>query len=73
LKPTNQPKGEFIWPKQEGEIGQLEREVALIIEALEKLDVYKFQGLENATTGEAAPDRYRDIVKQLKAIHTSKK
>lgn len=55
------------------EIGQLKREVALIIEALEKLDVYKFQGLEHTTGGEAARDRYREIVKQLKAIHTSKK
>jgi len=54
-------------------IGQLKREVALIIEALERLDVYKFQGLEHHNRGEAARDRYREIVNELKAIHTSKR
>jgi hypothetical protein len=51
----------------------LKREVALIIEALENLDVYKFQGLEHHERGEAARDRYREIVKDLKANHAPRK
>jgi hypothetical protein len=47
-------------------IARLRREVALIIEALEKLDRAKFQGLENHLQGEAARARYREIVEQLK-------
>jgi hypothetical protein len=54
-------------------IARLRREIALIIEALEKLDLAKFQGLENHTQGEAARDRYREIVEQLKASHAAKK
>jgi hypothetical protein len=55
------------------DIAQIKRQIALIIEALENLDVYKFQGLEHHNRGEAARDRYREIVKELKAIHASKK
>jgi hypothetical protein len=51
-------------------IARLRREVALIIEALEKLDLAKFQGLENHPAGEAARARYREIVEQLKASHS---
>jgi hypothetical protein len=54
-------------------ITRLRREIALIIEALEKLDLAKFQGLENHPQGEAARDRYREIVEQLKASHAAKK
>jgi hypothetical protein len=55
------------------DIAQIKRAIESIIEALENLDVYLFQGLNNTTRGEAARDRYREIVKELKAIHTSKK
>ena len=51
-------------------IARLRREVALIIEALEKLDLAKFQGLENHSQGEAARVRYREIVEQLRASHS---
>lgn len=44
--------------------------LALITEALENLDVYKFQVLEHHNRGEAARDRYREIVKQLKGLRT---
>jgi hypothetical protein len=54
-------------------IAQLRRQVALIIEAFEKLDLYKFQGLENHPQGEAARDRYREILQQLKASYAAKK
>ena len=51
-------------------IARLRREVALIIEALEKLDLATFQGLENHPQGEAARARYREIVEQLRASHS---
>lgn len=54
-------------------IAQLRRQIALIIEAFEKLDVCKLQGLENDPQGEAARDRYREILQQLKASHAVKK
>jgi len=50
-------------------IAQVRREIALIIEALEKIELYNFQGLEKHPGGEAARDRYREIVEQLKASH----
>jgi hypothetical protein len=43
-------------------IAQLRRQIALIIEALEKLDVYKVQGTENHPHGKAARDRSREIL-----------
>ena len=48
-------------------IAQLRREVALIIEALEKLDVKKFQG--SRSLEQAARARYSEIIEQLKACH----
>ena len=54
-------------------IARLRCEVALIIEALERLELYKFDGLEHHPHREAARDRYVEIVEQLKASHTSKK
>jgi hypothetical protein len=55
------------------DIAQNKRQIALIIEALENLDVYKFQGMEHHERGEKARDRYREIVKELKASHAAKK
>jgi len=54
-------------------IAQLRRQIALIIEALEKLDVCKIQGTENHPQGETARDRYREILQQLKASYAAKK
>jgi len=54
------------------EIEQIKREFALLIEALENLDVYLFQGLNHTTRGEAGRDRYREIVKELKESHKQK-
>ena len=54
-------------------IAQLSRQIALVIEALEKLDLCKLQGLENHPQGEAARDRYREILQQLKASYGAKK
>lgn len=54
-------------------IAQLRRQMALVIEALEKLDLCKFQGLENHPQGEAARDRYHEILQQLKASYAAKK
>jgi hypothetical protein len=48
-------------------IARLRFEIALIIEALEKLDLCKNQGLKQTTAGAAAVKRYREIVQQLKA------
>lgn len=53
-------------------IAQLRGEIALIIEALEKIELSNFQGLENHPQGERARDRYREIVEQLKASHTAR-
>jgi hypothetical protein len=53
-------------------IAQLNRQIALVIEALEKLDLCKLQGLENHPQGEAARDRYREILQQLKASYATK-
>jgi hypothetical protein len=53
-------------------IARLRCEVALIIEALEKLELYRFDGLEHHAHREAARDRYLEIVEQLKASHTHK-
>ena len=54
-------------------IAQLSRQIALVIEALEKLDLCKLQGLENHPQGEAARDRYPEILQQLKASYGAKK
>ena len=54
-------------------IVKLSRQIALVIEALEKLDKCKLQGLENHPEGEIARDRYREILQQLKASNTDKK
>jgi len=54
-------------------MAQLRRQIALVIEALEKLDLCKLQGLENHPQGEAARDRYREILQQLKASYATKK
>ena len=51
-------------------IARLRHEVALIIEALEKLEQAKFQELENHPQAEAARARYREIVEQLRASHS---
>ena len=49
-------------------IARLRSEIALIIEALEKLDLCNIQGLKQTTAGAAAAvKRYREIVQQLKA------
>jgi hypothetical protein len=53
-------------------IAQLRRQLALVIEALEKLDLCKLQGLENHTQGEGARERYREILQQLKASYAAK-
>jgi hypothetical protein len=53
-------------------IAQLRRQIALIIEAFEKLDVCKLEGLENYPQGAAARDRYREILQQLKASYAAK-
>jgi hypothetical protein len=54
-------------------IAQIRRQIALVIEALEKLDLCKFQGMENHPQGEATRDRYREILQQLKASYSAKK
>jgi hypothetical protein len=54
-------------------IAQLRRQIALVIEALEKLELCKFQGTENHPQGGAARDRYREILQQLKASYAAKK
>lgn len=54
-------------------IAQLRRQLALVIEALETLDICKVQGLENHLQGKAARNRYREILQQLKASYTAKK
>ncbi|MEY2527199.1 MAG: hypothetical protein QOE73_1970 [Verrucomicrobiota bacterium] len=48
------------------EIATLKASVALIIEAFEKLDLYKFRGREHTKMGEAARDKFREIVKKLR-------
>ena len=54
-------------------IARLRGQLALVIEALEKLDLCKFEGMENQPQGEAARDRYREILQQLKASYAVKK
>ena len=54
-------------------IAQLRRQLALVIEALEKLDLCKLQESENHLHGEAARDRYREILQQLKASYAARK
>ena len=54
-------------------VAQIRRQIALIIEALEKLDLCKLQGLENHPKGGDARDRYREIVQQLRASHAARK
>jgi hypothetical protein len=54
-------------------IAQLRCQIALIIEAFEKLDLCALQGLENHAQGEAARDRYREILQQLNASYAAKK
>jgi len=54
-------------------IAQIRRQIALIMEALEKLDQCKLQGWENDPQGEAARDRYREILQQLKPSYAVKK
>jgi hypothetical protein len=53
-------------------IAQLRRQIALIIEALEKLDLCKLQGLENHPQGDDACDRYREILQQLRASQAAR-
>ena len=53
-------------------IARLRREIALIIEAFEKLDLCQMQELKHTTAGEAAVKRYREIVQQLKASHAAR-
>jgi hypothetical protein len=52
-------------------IPQLRREIALIIEALEKIELFNFLELENHPQAEGVRDRYREIVEQLKASHAT--
>ena len=54
-------------------IAQLRRQLALVIEALEKLDLCERQGLENHSRGEATRNRYREILQQLNASYAAKK
>ena len=54
-------------------IAQIRRQIALIIEALEKLDLCKPQGLENRSREMAARDRYSEILQQLKASYAAQK
>ena len=54
-------------------IAQIRRQIALIIEALEKLNLCKPQGLENHPREEAARDRYSEILQQLKASYAAQK
>ena len=53
-------------------IARLRCEVALIIEALEKLELYKLERLEHHPHREAARDRYLEIVEQLRDSHAGK-
>jgi hypothetical protein len=53
-------------------IAKLSGQIALVIEALEKLEPCKLQGLENRPQGNAARDRYREILQQLKASYRTK-
>lgn len=48
------------------EIATLKADMALIIEGFENLDLYKFRGREHTKMGEAARDRFREIIKKLK-------
>lgn len=50
-------------------IARIRREIALIIEAVEKIELYNFLRLQNHPQAEGARDRYREIVEQLKAAH----
>jgi hypothetical protein len=52
-------------------IAQIRRQVKLIIEALEKLDLCKPHGLGNRPGEEAARDRYCEILQQLKACYAA--
>jgi hypothetical protein len=52
-------------------IAQIRRQVKLIIEALEKLDLCKPDGLGNRPGEEAARDRYCEILQQLKASYAA--
>ena len=54
-------------------IARLRGQLALVIEALEKLDLCKFEGMKNDPQGEAARDRYSEILQQLKASYGAKK
>jgi hypothetical protein len=54
-------------------IAKLSRQIALVIEAFEKLDQCTLQGLESHPEGEAARDRYREVLQQLKASYAAKK
>jgi hypothetical protein len=54
-------------------IAQLSRQLALVIEALEKLDLCMLQRLENRSQSEGARDRFREILQQLKASYAAKK
>jgi hypothetical protein len=53
-------------------IAQIRRQVELIIEALEKVDLCKPQGLGNRPGEEAARDRYCEIFQQLKASYAAR-
>jgi len=53
-------------------IARLRREIALIIEAFEKLDLCEVQGLKHTIAGEAPVKRYREIVQQLRASHAAR-
>jgi hypothetical protein len=53
-------------------IARLRREIALIIEAFEKLDLCEVQGSKHTTAGQAAVKRYGEIVEQLKASHAAR-
>ena len=48
-------------------IAKLSRQIAL-----EKVDLWKLQGLESYPQGEAARDRYREILQQPKASYAAK-
>jgi hypothetical protein len=50
------------------EIKKLKAAMKLLVELLERLDLYKFQGMEHTTAGEQARDRIREITKELKAL-----
>ena len=52
---------------------QLNCQIALVIEALEKLDLWRLQGSQNHPQGEAAREGYREILQQLKASYAAEK